>query len=91
MPPLATARYAVRARYRRSFLGRQVKPERIDRVIPAPPGSLEHERKGKRGLELYHVVTGFVSDALGLPDLALVHVPEALPAIERGFKRAREK
>ena len=32
----------------------------------------------------------FPTDGLGLRALALVHAPEALPAIERGLKRARE-
>ena len=38
-----------------------------------------------------YTFTGFVTDALGLRALALVHAPEALPAIERALKRAREK
>ncbi len=45
-------------------------------------------RKGKVGP---YPFTGFVTDALGLCALALVHAPEALPAIERALKRAREK
>jgi hypothetical protein len=42
-------------------------------------------------LELCHVFTGFLTDGLGLRALALVHAPEALPAIEKALKRAREK
>ena len=45
-------------------------------------------RKGKVGP---YVFTGFVTDALGLRAIAVVHAPEALPEIERGLKRAREK
>ena len=44
-------------------------------------------RKGKVGPYLF---TGFVTDALALRALALAHAPEALPAIERALKRARE-
>jgi hypothetical protein len=44
-------------------------------------------RKGKMGP---YVFTGFLTGGLGLRALALVHAPEALPAIERGLKRARE-
>ena len=40
---------------------------------------------------LTYTFTGFVTDALGLRALALVHAPEALPAIEKALKRAREK
>jgi hypothetical protein len=47
----------------------------------------EPERRGKRGGYLF---TGFVTDGLALRALALVHAREALPAIERGLKRARE-
>ena len=45
-------------------------------------------RKGKVGPYLF---TGFVTDALGLRAIAVVHAPDALPAIDRGLKRAREK
>ena len=45
-------------------------------------------RKGKVGPYLF---TGFVTDALGLRAVAVdVHAPEALPAIDRALKRARE-
>jgi len=44
-------------------------------------------RKGKVGPYLF---TGFVTDALGLRALALVHAPDAVPAIEKALKRARE-
>ncbi len=45
-------------------------------------------RKGKVGP---YVFTGFLTDGLALRALALVHAPEALPAIEKALKRAREK
>jgi len=48
------------------------------------------ERRGK-GNRASYVFTGFVTDGLGLRALALVHAPEAVPAIERALKRAREK
>ena len=44
-------------------------------------------RKGKVGPYLF---TGFVTDALGLRAIAVVHVPDALLAIDRALKRARE-
>ena len=44
-------------------------------------------RKGKVGPYLF---TGFVTDALGLRAVAVVHAPDALPAIDRALKRARE-
>jgi Holliday junction resolvasome RuvABC ATP-dependent DNA helicase subunit len=53
--------------------------------------AVEHEtslRKGKRGP---YTFTGFVTDALSLRALALVHAPDAVPAIEKALKRAREK
>lgn len=50
--------------------------------------AVEHERKGKRG---YYAFTGFVTDGLALRAIALVRAREAVPAIERGLKRAREK
>ena len=48
----------------------------------------EPERKGKRGA---YVFSGFVTDGLALRGIALVHAPDALPAIDRALKRAREK
>jgi len=45
-------------------------------------------RKGKRGP---YVFTGFVGDGLALRGIALVHAPDAVPAIDRALKRAREK
>ena len=45
-------------------------------------------RKGKLGS---YTFTGFVTDGLALRALALVNAPDAVPAIERGLKRAREK
>src|SRR4029450_4392882 len=48
----------------------------------------EPEGKSKRGT---YVFSGFVTDGLALRGIALVHAPEALPAIDRALKRAREK
>ena len=45
-------------------------------------------RKGKLGP---YTFTGFVTDGLALRALALVHPPDAVPAIEKALKRAREK
>ena len=50
--------------------------------------AVEQERKGKGS---YYLVSGFLTDALALRAIALVHAPEALPAIEREMKRARAK
>ena len=47
----------------------------------------EFERKGKRAACVF---TGFVTDGLALRGIALVHAPDALPAIDRALKRARE-
>ena len=44
--------------------------------------------KGKRGPYLF---AGSLTDGFALRALALVHAREALPAMERGLKRAREK
>ncbi len=44
-------------------------------------------RKGKRGPYLF---TGFLTDGLALRSIALVHAPDAVPAIDRALKRARE-
>ena len=52
-------------------------------------GELETSaRKGKVGP---YTFTGFVTDGLALRALALVHPPDAVPAIEKALKRAREK
>ena len=56
---------------------------RLLRVVPETSA-----RKGKVGPYLF---TGFVTDALALRALALVHAPDAVPAIERALKRVREK
>ena len=48
----------------------------------------EPEGQGKRGA---YVFSGFVTDGLALRGIALVHAPDALPAIDRALKRAREK
>jgi hypothetical protein len=53
--------------------------------------AIEHERKGKRGPEHYHLFTGFVTDGLALRTITLIHAPKALPAVNRALKRAREK
>jgi hypothetical protein len=50
--------------------------------------AVEHEGKGKTS---YYLVSGFVTDGLALRAIALVHAPEALPAIDRELERAREK
>jgi hypothetical protein len=41
--------------------------------------------------EDYYRFNGFVSDALALRAIALVHVPAALPAIDQALKLAGEK
>jgi hypothetical protein len=46
------------------------------------------EQERKRGSYLF---TGFVTDGLALLAVARVPAPGAVPAIERGLKRAREK
>ena len=58
------------------------------RVLRRLGEAVEDDRIGRKGS---YVFTGFQTDGLGLRALALVHAPEALPAIERGLKRAREK
>jgi hypothetical protein len=45
-------------------------------------------RKGKVGPYLF---TGFVTDGLALLAVARVHAPDAVLAIEKALKRAREK
>ena len=52
---------------------------------------VEPETNGRKGKVGPYLFTGFVTDALGLRALALVHAPDALPAIERALKRGREK
>ena len=44
-------------------------------------------RKHSRGPYLF---TGFLTDGLALRGIALVHAPDAVPAIDRALKRARE-
>jgi hypothetical protein len=46
-----------------------------------------HEGKGKKS---DYLVSGFVTDGLALSAIALVHAPEALPAIEREEAGPRE-
>jgi hypothetical protein len=48
--------------------------------------AVEHEGPGALSR-----LTGFLTDGLALRAVALVHAPEALPAIERALKRGREK
>jgi hypothetical protein len=40
--------------------------------------------------EDYYRFTGFRTEALALREIAMVHLPAALPAIDRGLKRAEE-
>jgi hypothetical protein len=61
--------------------------KKSSRVAARLIAAVEHEGKGKRGA---YVFTGFVTDGLALRALALVHAPEAVPAIERALKQARE-
>jgi hypothetical protein len=51
-------------------------------------GAVERERKAS---SRSYSVTGFLTDALALRAVALVHAPAAVPTIERSVKRAREK
>ena len=46
----------------------------------------EPERKGTR---IRYLFTGRLTDGLSLRAVALVHAPDALPAIDRALKRAR--
>jgi hypothetical protein len=59
--------------------------KRQSRVSARLIAATEPERK--RGIYLF---TGYVTDGLALRGVALVHAPEALPAIDRALKRARE-
>jgi hypothetical protein len=52
--------------------------------------AVQHERKIRGGREDYYLFTGFLTDGLALRAIALVHAPDAVPAIERGLKRANE-
>ena len=60
--------------------------KRQSRVSARLIAAVEHERKR----DAYRV-SGFVTDGLALRGIALVHAPDALPAIDRALKRAREK
>ena len=60
---------------------------RRSRVSARLAAVAEPERKAKRGA---YVFTGFVTDGLALLAVARVHASEAVPAIERALKRARE-
>jgi hypothetical protein len=53
--------------------------------------AVEPESSARTGKVGPYVFTGFLTDGLALQALALVHAPEALPAIERALKRVREK
>jgi hypothetical protein len=64
--------------------------KRRSRVSARLIAAVEHERKGKRGRENYHLFSGFRTDGLALRASAMVHAPEALPAIDLGLKLANE-
>jgi DUF971 family protein len=51
----------------------------------------EPDTKARKGKVGSYVFTGFVTDGLALRALALVHAPDAVPAIEKALKRAREQ
>ena len=51
---------------------------------------VEPEMSARKGKGRPYVFTGFVTDGLALRGIALVHAPDALPAIDRALKRARE-
>ena len=51
---------------------------------------VEPETNVRKGKVDPYVFTGFVTDTLGLRAIAVVHAPDALPAIDRALKRARE-
>jgi hypothetical protein len=50
----------------------------------------EPETSARTGKVGPYVFTGFVTDGLALRLIALVHAPDAVPAIEKALKRARE-
>jgi DUF971 family protein len=52
---------------------------------------VEPDTKARKGKVGPYVFTGFVTDGLALRALALVHTPDAVPAIEKALKRAREQ
>ena len=51
----------------------------------------EPETNARTGTVGPYTFTGFVTDGLALRALAVVHAPDALPAIEQALKRAREE
>ena len=51
---------------------------------------VEPELSARKGKRSPYVFSGFVTDGLALRGIALVHAPDALPAIDRALKRARE-
>jgi hypothetical protein len=59
--------------------------KRQSRVSARLIAAVEHERKRDA-----YLFAGYVTDGLSLRGVALVHAPEALPAIDRALKRARE-
>jgi hypothetical protein len=61
--------------------------KRGSRVSARLVAAVEQERK--KGS--YYLFTGFLPDGLALRAVALIHAPDAVPAIEHGLKRAREK
>jgi hypothetical protein len=52
---------------------------------------VEPDTKARKGKVGPYVFTGFVTDGLALRALTLVHTPDAVPAIEKALKRAREQ
>ena len=79
IPELSEAQYLVLLKHARNS---SRVAARLLRVIEPETSA----RKGKVGPYLF---TGFVTDALGLRAIAVVHAPDALPAIDRALKRVR--
>jgi hypothetical protein len=57
------------------------------RVLRCLTGVAEDDRPRRKGS---YVFTCFLTDGLALRALALAHAPDAVAAIERALKRARE-
>jgi hypothetical protein len=58
---------------------------------PVCSGSSSPRRAHARPSGAPYVFIGFLTDGLALRALALVHAPDAVPAIEKALKRAREQ
>ena len=58
------------------------------RVLRCLTEAAEDDRPRRKGS---YVFTCFLTDGLALRALALAHAPDAVAAIERALKRAREK